>query len=293
MEKTLLIGNGINNIYENNPNSWENILKKIAEISKQNIDTTKRKPFPLLYEEIYIKALKHKGISEGELKSFVAYLIDKIEPNEIHELILGLDNKNILTTNYDYSLEKIFLKDDKIASVKNEGIIKETKYSIFRHNISSNRKFWHIHGVINIPNTITLGFEHYGGQLQQIRNYVVTGTNYASKEVNEDSLHKRLKGNKIIDESSWIDFVFKDEVHIIGLSLDYQETDLWYLLTNRARFQLENPNVFKNRIIYYCPTKYSDKYKEQLLRANNIEVKYIDEIKYRFYREVIRMVRND
>jgi hypothetical protein len=34
---------------------------------------------------------------------------------------------------------------------------------------------------------------------------------------------------------------------------DYIETDLWYLLTNRARFQMEHSGFINNKIIYYCP----------------------------------------
>ena len=289
MNKVLLIGNDINNI--NNSTSWKDLLKKIVTISGKNIDVSEEKPFPLLYEEIYLKALQSNNIDEDVLKTEIAKIISEIEPNEIHEELLKLNIQNYITTNYDYVLQKILLKDKLTETLKNEGIIKETKYSVFRHNSLQNKNFWHIHGEVNVPKSITLGFEHYGGQLQQFRNYTVSGTNYKSKKINNLSLHKRLKEN-LVNYDSWIDFFFKDEIHILGLKLDYVETDLWWLVTNRARFQLEKSTGFQNRIIYYCPRKYEDRHKTEIMQANNIEVKYLNLIGEKFYKEVIKMINN-
>lgn len=188
-------------------------------------------------------------------------------------------------------LQKRLLGNRPTETLKNRGVIKETKYSVYRHNELENKRFWHVHGEINVPKSITLGFEHYGGQLQQFRNYTVSGTNYKSKNVSSLSLHQRLKENIVTDES-WIDFFFKDEVHILGLKLDYVETDLWWLLTNRARFQLEKPNQINNRIIYYCPEKYKDEHKTSIMEANNIDVKFINLEGENFYRESIRIINN-
>lgn len=290
MNKVLLIGNDINNI--NNSTSWEELLRQIIKISGSNIELSSKKPFPLLYEEIYLKVLKSKGISEHELKSRIAKIISAIKPNEIHDELLNLNIKDYITTNYDYTLQKRLLGKKSTKTLKNKGIIRETKYSVYRHNEVNNKRFWHIHGEINTPKSITLGFEHYGGQLQQFRNYTVSGTNYNRKKISKLSLHQKLKQNIITPNSSWIDFFFKNEVHILGLNLDYIETDLWWLLTNRARFQLEKPNLSNNRIIYYCPEMYRDEHKTSIMKVNNIEVKFISLVKERFYKEVIRIINN-
>lgn len=293
MKKVLLVGNGINNITEKASHSWENILSRIAEISNENINITKKKPFPLLYEEIYLKTLKAKGLKEGELKQIIATLIAGIEPNVIHQELINLDYDNYITTNYDYSLEQIILKSKPIESIKNNGIVQESKYSVFRHNVTGDKRFWHIHGEINYPNSITLGFEHYGGQLQQIRNYIVSGTNYKNIDLNKLPLRKQLKNSHITRNHSWIDYIFTHDVHIIGLSLDYIETDLWYLLTNRARFQMEYSGLIKNKIIYYCPNNYKNAIKDELMLANGIETVYLQGEKLEFYNNVINELKNN
>lgn len=99
MNRVLLIGNAINNI--NNSTSWENLLKRIVKVSGNNINVSKEKPFPLLYEEIYLKALKSSNIDEDELKSKIAEIISEIEPNEIHDELLALNIRDYITTNYD------------------------------------------------------------------------------------------------------------------------------------------------------------------------------------------------
>lgn len=289
MNKVLLIGNDINNI--NNSASWEDLLKKIVKINGNNINVSTEKPFPLLYEEIYLSALKLNNIKEDELKARIAKIISEIEPNEIHNDLLNMDVKDYVTTNYDYVLQKHLLKNNSTNTLKNEGLIKETKYSVYRHNSVKGKNFWHIHGEVNVPKSITLGFEHYGGQLQQFRNYTVSGTNYKSKKNNNLSLHKRLKEN-LVNNDSWIDFFFKDEVHIIGLKLGYVETDLWWLLTNRARFELERSSNYESRIIYYCPKKYEDTNKTEIMKAINIKVKFINLEGKKFYKEVIKMINN-
>ena len=289
MNKVLLIGNDINNI--SNSTSWEQLLKKIVNLSGNNVTVSIEKPFPLLYEEIYLKALKSNNIEEDVLKSQIAEIIGEIQPNEIHDELLNLDIENYITTNYDYVLQKNLLGDRPITDLKNNGLIKETKYSVFRHNSIENKNFWHIHGEINVPRSITLGFEHYGGQLQQFRNYTVSGTNYKSKNKNKLSLHQRLKEN-LVNDDSWIDFFFKDEIHIIGLKLGYVETDLWWLLTNRARFIYEKSSQHISRIIYYCPTDYKDEHKTAIMEANDIIVKFIPLKGKKFYKEVIKMINN-
>lgn len=79
--------------------------------------------------------------------------------------------KNIVTTNYNYTLEGE-------TNLKNEDIIAERLYSIFRKCVLGKTSYWHIHGEAGVPMSINLGYEHYGGQLQHMRNYVTSGTNY-------------------------------------------------------------------------------------------------------------------
>lgn len=56
--KVLLLGNGINRL--SNDHSWSDLLDAlIKEIGKSEVITNREeKPFTLLYEEIYMRAIK-------------------------------------------------------------------------------------------------------------------------------------------------------------------------------------------------------------------------------------------
>ena len=277
MKPAILVGNGINNI--NNKLSWSALLEEIirdvgADVSTDNMN---KKPFPLFYEEIYISAVKNSGITEYALKEMISKKVGSIAGNEIHKRITSGIFSDIITTNYEYTLESCLINDFK---QKNLGVVRETKYSIYRHGRINDMNFWHIHGDMHRPSSILLGYEQYSGQLQVMRNYVVSGTNYESKTAKVLPLTKRM-GKKDYQPLSWIDRFFTGDLHIVGLSLDFIESDLWWLITYRARRIFEKPGkndrykgmrkaLEKSRIYYYYPEKYYNREKMQLLEANGI-----------------------
>ncbi|WP_042860002.1 SIR2 family protein [Dickeya sp. NCPPB 3274] len=251
---SLLIGNGINNI--TNGNSWLDVLNSLGHAYGINIDIQK-KPFPLAYEEIYFNIINKQvsGFSESEIKYYIALKINSIKPNEIHKKILELECNNILTTNYDLAFE--YCLDDSVRpeDLKNEGKIKESKYNIFRHHKVKNKNIWHIHGALNNPHSIILGYEHYSGYLQSMRGYTTTGSQYSDKTFNEP-FTKRLKKGDI--GNSWIDDFFTKNIYILGLNLDFVEIDLWWLLTFRERSRLTKKINLQHGITYYIPHCYYD-----------------------------------
>jgi hypothetical protein len=174
--------------------------------------------------------------------------------------------------------------------VKNSGKIRESKYSIFRHNRINGTRVWHIHGECNVPGSITLGYEHYSGQLQQMRNYVVSGTNYRKKS-NQKPLSSRIKTNEIFHES-WIDLFFTRDIHIIGLALDFVETDIWWLLTYRARLLKNKRHKIANKIYYYIPEKYVENSKHKIELLNSVKISIVPNQKKGepYYREIIESV---
>lgn len=262
--KVLFIGNGINNI--NNKKKWENILADIIKDCKLEgkIVNYKEKPFPLLYEEIYLNS----GKDESRIKAVIAKMISKIEPNDTHKKIKELGCKEIITTNYDYKLEDVF--DINTEKKNNEGIIDEKKYNIFRCYASDTIKIWHVHGENKKHDTITLGYEHYCGQLQKMREYTVSGTDYKNPNVPKDPLKRRIKNFNM--QYSWIDHFFLSNIHIIGFSYDTSEIDLWWLIAYRARMLKANKKKINNNIYYYYKAKRDEddknfKNKIQLLQA--------------------------
>ena len=277
---SILLGNGINNLDADN--SWDNLLQRLAADIGFTIDEEKKKQFPLLYEEIFLTGanLKRKGVSETQLKKTICDNISQIKKHPLYDVLRALPTDDIITTNYDFSVEGFEPK-------KNEGIVKEMLYSVFRHYRAGNKRVWHVHGDRLHPNSVNLGFEHYSGQLQNIRNYVATGTKYASKKY-QLPLIKRLETGAL-DGSSWLDLFFTTDIHIIGLTLGFVETDLWWLLTYRARIKIKKPKLVPNTITYYTPQKFvaSSKHKLDLLEATGVNVEKINKDGAAYYQDIL------
>jgi len=268
--RVLLIGNGINNI--DSLYTWGDLVNDlVAFVGATRHIRTNDKPFPLLYEEIVAHAVRSGCCGESEVKAHVAGLVERFQPNEIHRRIMGLGLKNILTTNYDYTLERATgLKDRQVPS--NSGVVKENLYSLFRVARIGRTQVWHIHGERHSSQSIALGYEHYSGYLQRMRNYVVMGTEQAYRR-SFDSLERRLRQHAVRFES-WVDFFFAQNIYIIGLSLDFIEMHLWWLLTYRARRKYGKHLRIKNQVTYFYPNTLESKIrgKLELLQASDVVV---------------------
>ena len=291
--KTLLIGNDINNATENY--SWKELIHGLIGYAKIEKKVNKEnKPFPLLYEEIYLKSYERYKTPESRIKKYISSQTRKLKYNILHTIILELGIENILTTNYDLQLESACnLEKHKC---KNKGIIKESLYNLFRYHQTDQHKIWHIHGSETSPKSITLGYEHYSGYLQQMRNYVTIGTKGVYSKKDFQPLSKRIKENKI-EFDSWVDFFFVNDLYIFGLSLDFVEMHLWWLLTYRARAKMEGKFPVENKIIYYYPNKYKEDSKNKLemfesLGVETIPIKIINDDKIEYYKRIIKDIQN-
>ena len=268
MNKVLLVGNDINNI--NSRYSWDELINDLMDSANLKKKLSKKdKPFPMLYEEIYLNAARQNGLKELSIKKRIAANTQNLQPNEIHHRICQLGIEHILTTNYDLTLEKSLSLDPK--KITNQGCVKENLYSLFRHHAADDQKIWHIHGSETSPQSITLGYEHYSGYLQQMRNYVAHGTKGVYKHIDFPPLAKRLR-DKPFKSHSWVDIFFTHDIHILGLNLDFVEMHLWWLLTFRTRAMLQNRFKLTNTITYYYPKKYQEasQYKLDLLEVSGV-----------------------
>lgn len=292
-QKALLIGNDINNATESY--SWQDLINGLLEYAKIDRKLNQvNKPFPMLYEEIYLNSARLHKTPESRLKKFIASQTRKMKPNKLHKDILDLGIENILTTNYDLSFEKTAGLD--IKKCRNKGFIKESLYNVFRYHQTEKNKIWHIHGSETVPKTITLGYEHYSGFLQQMRSYVATGTkgNYSKKDFLPMS--KRIELNTVGQES-WIDLFFTHDIYIFGLNLDFVEMHLWWLLTYRARAMVENRFPINNKIFYFYPKKYEkvSKHKLEMFNINGVETipeSLQGKHKLQYYERIIEKIKN-
>ena len=291
-KKVLLLGNGINRI--NNDYSWKKLLEGLLSfVGKSSNINLRDKPFPLLYEEIYLQGLKHSNISESEMKAFISGQISKLLPNILHSEIIKMNFQHILTTNYDYTLEKSL--PNGLESTRAVSKIKEKKYSVLRSRKNNSTNIWHIHGEQDVPNSLTLGYEHYSGYLQQMRNYLISGLTY--KKTSIPSLIERLK-RKDTEIMSWIDLFFQKDIYILGLNLDFAEIHLWWLLTYIARKKRGKRQFsLNNSINYIHPSskRIKNDPRLQLLDATDVKLMGIDLVNNdweRFYMDCLEYIGN-
>lgn len=265
MGNTIFFGNGINRLSENNV-TWSDLLDNIKGINKFE---SGQLPNTMVYERIFLE--KHSPDTsekkdEFEIKNVIANGLREQGPNEVLKALASLPIEHYLTTNYDYALEKAL----NISPVK---LSSEDIYSLRRkrmYELENDTKFlWNIHGEIDNPRSIMLGLDHYCGSVSKIDAYV---KGKYSHKINGTDVTVKSMLDKIRDSSfchtSWVDLFFSSNVHILGFSLDYSETDIWWLLNKRARFSSE---ATINNKIYFYTHNISDE-KKGLLEAFDVEV---------------------
>lgn len=245
MATSVLIGNGIN-LIGNQDASWERVLRALvpeSTLSPSALKYMQHKPFTLVYEEILLtQRSNNKRIDEAAMKIKIADLVDALKFNDFHRRVMASRIRNVITTNYDYSFEKSTgLPYPRRLSKR------ESKYSVFRRRAVGNKFVWHIHGEVEVPNTITLGYDQYSGYLQKLRTYATAG-----REAEGGSPF--MAGIVEFDASdaevySWLDLFLRDDIHIVGLGLGYAEIDLWWALTYKARKKAQGLPV--GRTIYH------------------------------------------
>lgn len=264
----ILYGNGFNLLSENCP-SWQELLTNISD--KDQSPIINGIPPTLQYEQVYLAPhSSFSNISDGEdetkLKEAVKRRLSAIKSNEFYDRLLKLGVTSFLTTNYDHAIydnveNRVIDKNyaEKIYSIKRwkKVNINNSDYTIFQ-----------FHGDITNVRSIMLGLDHYGGALARIQDYVkgyfTEKIEDKKKRINSEgefSISKRLTSQIEFDPIkygftdngtqlvSWIDAFFFANLHIIGITLDFSEIDIWWLLSRRARL-LKNGYI-KNQVYYY------------------------------------------
>lgn len=296
MIQSILYGNGINRLTTGMP-SWDDLIKDLFKV-----EMDAKIPNPLKYEALLMKKpyrdadrllitrdgkqlMTRDGkrisvlgeLTEDAIKDTIANSLKMFESNEIYKAITELPFSHYITTNYDMSLFKSLEGKFNVTKVANERL-----YSIRRHydidyQDGSERKtqYWPIHGSIENPKSIMLGFDHYCGSLAKIEDYV-KGV-YDMQGIKHESLANRLQKG-MTDVLSWIDLFFVADVHIIGLNLGYEETDLWWILNKRRRLKRWEPELIQNRIYYYPVERVGDDM-QQLFSSFEVEVVMLDDVK--------------
>ena len=295
-KKALFVGNDINNAVPGY--SWSDLLDELIRYVNAEAEIKRMSShFPLFYEQIWAHSHQVRNgpsRTELEIKEFIANRIKGLRSNEIHDALMELDCAEILTTNYDFCLERV--RTEKPAELENEARVTERRYSRFRRYRVGGSRIWHLHGDAFHPASIALGYEHYSGYLQNLRNYVTEGASFRNHHF--DPLLQRLKRKGALETFSWLDVFFSHDVHMLGFGLDYSEIHLWWWLTFLSRGSREGGKSFKyeQQVYYYVPSFIAVKAGEKLRLLKTLGFKVVEiEAKPRnmqsYYLDAIRRIK--
>ena len=284
MQKTLLIGNGLNRCYLDF--TWDNLLIQLAN-DRHLKDFEVNGSFPIEFERIMNlhisnSNLKNKSEAYTRAKNRVVKMIDDLDDisNEpLFEKIKTLDVNNILTTNYDLNLEKIYSSDGLGKGVHNEVVMCPHPTDVFE-----KIRFYHIHGTITKASTICLSYRHYINIIKRMEKEMMSKVNIAPKCCTNERILCLLREECVDD--SWWNLFFNSNVYIFGLGFGESEVDLWWLLSMRAAYYFQDyyraRSLINNTIKYY-DIVFRDKYEKYeelekiktLIKNNEKEVKIL------------------
>lgn len=186
-------------------------------------------------------------------------------PNKWLKKLLEMPFDAVLTTNYTCELEtallseyQTFKPEKKRKYAYQTGNVSDAKYLIHTFNRiwDNNPDIWHIHGELRRPSSIILSHDEYARLICRILNY------------NEDRGRKYDKDREGLAFESWIDYFLLGNVYTLGLSFDFSDIDLWWLLGRRLR-----EKTGKGIFIFYEPEKEGNYYKHLALSDSGVDVR--------------------
>jgi len=294
-KKAMLIGNGLNRLDSSQSFSWGDLLEELKDKYSIDVDLENIfKPFPLAFDEIqHLKTgsnslrSKLKNLKQNIREDIENQLVGKRGYNDYHQKLASLNYDDILTTNYDYSLEKSI--DPNFIRLKSKAALnrQERKFSLKRcYKLNLRTKFWHIHGELydsrkhpdgakSYPEeSIMIGYEHYATYLEKIQENIKGKS--GSQKTDNQSLTVRIRDK--MSSPYWTDIFFTHNVDIFGQAIDFSENHLWWIFNYRANLIREgiskNGVLIDNRIRFF----YAKLNGENLIDLNSLT---IDEIIWR------------
>lgn len=248
----LLIGNGLE--YDSGQKSWEDLLAHLTV--KDSIPLTKTQrdsiPFPMLYQLLSTHTpvpshLSAERLQDEETGLKEAMGLLKHETNGYLNRLPALNADHIMTTNYSYCLEKAFFpkldftnpraRSQKRIRLGGSTVPKEVTYKLhscyLAKSADTNTGLWHIHGECSVTKGIVLSYDRYGRLLCSIEK-VCSEQHYSGKP------------GRIIQKEyiSWPELFLYGDVYILGLKMEFNEFDLWWLLRRKQRERYSDGNTY-------------------------------------------------
>lgn len=249
--------------------SWETLLSEIAKkylVSKDTVASN-----ILAYEQLKATVLaRNIKVSSESFAFSILEQLDAIQQetyNEIFSVYLSLPIEVILTTNFDYAIERALVNDYQYKNyTKNVFMPQETKCSCIRYSDLEGKKIFHIHGELGKPGTVCLGNVHY---VENLNKLMIKMLNY-DKDSDMHALKDEVFGDSLL---SWAQYFFTRNIYIIGLGLYDCDMDLWWLIAYRQQLKLEGDERIKNKIVYYYLYEKKDQNFVDCLKAMDIDVR--------------------
>lgn len=261
----ILFGNGLNMITKGNV-SWGELVSVIEEDKNEE-----RIPFTLQYEA---KLADSDILSQEVNKDFLIDIKKKLKDystNEIYQRMGSLNVEHFMTTNYDFVMRNTLVALGHGKPKKERGDKYSIRGKIFFEKPQEETAIWHIHGNIDALSTIMLGLGYYGSKIARMKDYIDGKCDYgpAANKIRIGPLKTRLQAG-VSNPVSWIDLFFIADIHIIGYGFQYDEIDLWWLLTKRKEiFEDKRLKGKQNKITFYGK---ADKGKTELFNKLGVDV---------------------
>jgi hypothetical protein len=221
----ILLGNGINqcaNIYP----TWRDLLNEIGggDINSEGLTNTE------IYDFIELRTY-----NADKLKSIVANKFEDVKDiySTVYLNFLELvrrKNCPILTTNFDFALEKVGQLDSFRTS--KHGFTRfypwDTYYGDTQHNLPTDGfGVWHIHGMLNYHDSIRMGLTDYMGSVERARKLIHAG---------DGRLFEGKDQNNWKGRASWLHIWFNMPLIIVGFGLSSDEVFIRWLLIERKKY---------------------------------------------------------
>lgn len=264
-DHVVLLGNSMN-LLEESGESWDDIVEA-CEYSLDNtgmdpaIPKELKKNIPLIFRmSCLFNSWQSNKDEDGRnvFRDFCSKLC-RMRPNAMHtELVKVVEGCDILTTNYDYSIECALGPAEcdlgkitpKSLEEDFDDLMHKREFGILNNLTRHHGRVWHLHGEASDPESIIIDHDSYVRGLSALK------------------IHGQHKG-------SWLNIFLNSSVHIMGLELRYTESLLWHALQCR----LERPEKERKTVFYYHFVYKNDKQAtilENMLTAYNVEYIRID-----------------
>lgn len=263
--KVLLVGNGL--IYGSSV-PW---MKLIQSVSRDGVDISRytmtegndRVAF-LVPNTVLTLATSITDDKERHEK-YVDVLKENSYPaNDNIDRLMRMPFDAVLTTNYTYELEASL--NPKYPSLKPErkrefaaitGNMGDPKYLLHMFNLvrPEGPDIWHIHGELRRPSSIILSHDEYARFTHKILEH------------NTEQGNAYYKYKQDLKLKSWVDYFVVGDVYVLGLSFDYAEFDLWWLLGRRLR-----EKTGQGEFVFYEPLSAKNQTKQQALSDSGVFV---------------------